>query len=314
MARSKAKPIVENREVNLHGNVVAYRAGGSGPPMVLLHGIASNNRTWDPVIEQLAQTHSVIAPDLIGHGLSAKPMADYSIGGYASIVRDLLLALKIERFTLVGHSLGGGIAMQLLHMAPDLVGRIVLVDSGGLGRGLGMALRAASLPGAPLFIRAVTSGPSQMAGRGAKRLLDRAGVKLPTDATEGLAGFASLRDPGAREAFLNTVHASTGLGGQRVSAVDKLYLMEGCPALVIWGEKDSIIPVRHAYEAQELVPDMTVAIIAGAGHFPHVDEPGQFIKLIGDFEDSTEPSEITLETLGGAMRDATPEPTPEPAA
>ncbi len=301
-ARSRTKSLISEREFHLHGQAVSYRHGGSGPPMVLLHGIASNNRTWDPVIERLAQTHEVIAPDLLGHGRSDKPMGDYSIGGYASVVRDLLLALEVERFTLVGHSLGGGIAMQLLHMAPELVGRLVLVDSGGLGKGLGMALRAASLPGAPLFIRAVTSAPAQAAGRRARVALERAGVELPTDATEGLAGFASLQNRDARAAFLNTVRASTSLGGQRVSAVDKLYLMEGCPVLTIWGDHDSIIPVRHAYEAQELVPHMALAIVAGAGHFPHVDSPVQFISLVTDFEDSTEPSTITLESLGHAMR------------
>ncbi len=313
-AKRKAKSLIEECEINLHGNVMAYRHGGSGPKMVLLHGIASNNRTWDPVIEQLAASHEVIAPDLIGHGRSAKPMADYSIGGYAAAVRDLLLALKFERFTLVGHSLGGGIALQLLHMAPELVGRIVLVDSGGLGRGLGMPLRAASLPGAPLFIRAVTSPPAQATARGVGKLLRRAGIDLPTDVTEGIAGFASLHDAGAREAFLNTVHASTSLGGQRVSAVDKLYLMDGCPSLTIWGDKDSIIPVRHAYEAMELVPEMVLAIVAGAGHFPHVDEPEHFIKLIRDFEESTPLSEITLETLGETMRDAVPDPEADAAA
>lgn len=313
-AKRKAKSVIQEREINLHGHVMAYRHGGTGPQMVLLHGIASNNRTWDPVIEQLAATHEVIAPDLIGHGRSAKPMADYSIGGYAAAVRDLLLALEVERFTLVGHSLGGGIALQLLHMAPELVGRIVLVDSGGLGRGLGMPLRAASLPGAPLFIRTVTSPASQVAVRRVGWLLKRAGVKLPTDVTEGLAGFASLQDAGAREAFLNTVHASTSLGGQRVSAVDKLYLMDGCPSLTIWGDKDSIIPVKHAYEVMELVPEMVLAIVAGAGHFPHVDAPEHFIKLIRDFEESTPLSEITLETLGETMRDAVPDPEPDAAA
>lgn len=325
MAQSKPKPVkrktsrrkapkslIEDLEIELHGNLISYRKGGSGPPMVLLHGIASNNRTWDPVIEQLAKTHTVIAPDLIGHGRSAKPMGDYSIGGYASIVRDLLLALEIERFTLVGHSLGGGIALQLLHMAPELVGRIVLVDSGGLGRGLGMVLRAASLPGAPIFLRTVASPPVQSTGRAAGGLLRRVGLKLPTDVVEGFAGLASLHDSGARQAFLNTVHASTSLGGQRVSAVDKLYLLDGCPALTIWGDHDTIIPVEHAYEAQELVPDMTLAIVAGAGHFPHIDAPDHFIKLVTDFEDSTQPSTITLESLGETMREATPEPTLDP--
>lgn len=297
------RPIVEDRELSLHGHVVAYRHGGTGPQMVLLHGIASNNHTWDPVIEHLARTHEVIAPDLIGHGRSAKPAGDYSIGGYASIVRDLLLALGVQRVTLVGHSLGGGIAMQLTHMAPELVGRLVLVGSGGLGKDLGAPLRAASLPGADMFIRAVTSLPAQAAGRVAHRILDSAGVELPTDLEEGMEGFASLHDSAAREAFINTVRSSTGLGGQRVSAVDKLYLMADCPVLTIWGEDDSIIPVQHAYEAQALVEQMEVAVIRHAGHFPHVDAPEQFTSLIREFEANTEPSELTARAMGELMRE-----------
>lgn len=308
MAKRKRKSLVEDKEISLHGNVISYRHGGEGPPMVLLHGIASNNRTWDPVIETLARTHEVIAPDLIGHGRSAKPMADYSIGGYAAVVRDLLLALEVDRFTLVGHSLGGGIAMQLLHMSPEMVARLVLVDSGGLGRGLGVALRAASLPGSPLFLRAVASTPAQRAGRTIDRVLRAGGVKLPTDLTAGFTGIASLAEPGARAAFLNTVRASTGLGGQRVSAVDRLYLLNGCPALTIWGDQDKIIPVSHAYEAQELVPEMVLAIVAGAGHFPHIDAPEQFVALVTDFEDGTQPSTITLESLAESMREGAPEP------
>ncbi|MBO9532927.1 MAG: alpha/beta fold hydrolase [Solirubrobacteraceae bacterium] len=303
-----AEPLIEEREITLHGNAVAYRRGGRGPTMVLLHGIASNNHTWDAVIGELAKTHDVIAPDLIGHGQSAKPMGDYSIGGYATVIRDLLLALEAERVLLVGHSLGGGIAMQLLHMAPDLVGRLVLVSSGGLGRDLGAVLRAASLPGAPLVIRAATSVPAQLAGRAAKGLLDVVGLELPTDAAEGLDGFASLHDPDAREAFLNTVRASTGLGGQRVSAVDKLYLMRGCPLLTIWGERDAIIPVQHAYEVQALVPDMHLHIVPTAGHFPHVDEPDLFCTYLRAFEEATAPSELTLESLGEILRDETDEP------
>lgn len=307
--------VVSDCELNLHGNVVAYRCGGApdADPVVLLHGIASNNRTWDPILGELTATHRVIAPDLIGHGLSAKPMGDYSIGGYAGVVRDLLLALGLQRVTLIGHSLGGGISMQLLHMAPELIGRLVLIGSGGLGKDVGAPLRAASLPGAPLVIRAATSAPVQLAGSAAKKLLDTAGVGLPTDLEEGLAGFASLGDADAREAFVNTVRASMGLGGQRVSATDKLYLMSGVPILTIWGERDAIIPVHHAYEAAERVPEMNLSVIPAAGHFPHVDAPGRVLDLLYEFVSATRPSELTLERFGALMREELPDPVPEGA-
>ena len=310
-----AGPIVTDREITLHGQVVAYREGGSGSEtMVLLHGIASNAETWDPVIERFAETHRVIAPDLVGHGRSSKPAGDYSIGGYATVVRDLLLALETDRVILVGHSLGGGIAMQLTHMAPELVGRLVLVGSGGLGKDLGVPLRAASLPGAPTFIRAATSLPMQAAGHLAHRLLDAAHLHLPTDVEEGLEGFASLHDPAARKAFLHTVRSSTDLSGQRVSAVDKLYLMGDCPLLTIWGENDSIITVRHAYEAKDRIPAMELAVIPGAGHFPHVDAPERFVDLVREFAGATDPSTLTLQFMGELMREDTAPPVPAQSA
>lgn len=309
-------PTIDDCEITIHGNVVAYRHGGrsvdGAPTMVLLHGIASNAQTWDPVINEFARTHEVIAPDLIGHGRSAKPMGDYSIGGYATVVRDLLLALEAKRVTLVGHSLGGGIALQLMHMSPELIGRLILVDSGGLGPDLGVPLRAASLPGAPIFIRAATSLPAQAAGRAVHRMLDAAHIELPTDVEEGLEGFASLHDPDARKAFLNTVRASTDLGGQRVSAIDKLYLMDDCPTLTIWGEDDSIIPVQHAFEAKALVPHMEVAVLQRCGHFPHVDDPDRFVALVREFEGATQPSELTMESIGVMLREETAAPVVDP--
>jgi pimeloyl-ACP methyl ester carboxylesterase len=292
-----AAPLIEDREVTVHGNVVGYRAGGSGPAMVLLHGIASNARTWDPVIEELARDHAIVAPDLSGHSRLEQVVGDFSIGGYASLVRDFLMSLGMARVTLVGHSLGGGIALQLLHMAPELVARLVLVDSGGLGTGLGAPLRAASLPGAPLFIRAATSSPTQAAARMAQRMIDRAGVRLSTDMREGMRGFSTLHDPAARQAFVDTARASTGLRGQQVSAVNKLYLMAGVPLLTIWGEHDTLIPIRHAHAAAKLLPHMQLAVIAGAGHFPHVDDPAQFTELIRGFEQRTQASTLTLEEL-----------------
>ena len=122
------------RTVEIHGHRIAYHAGGDGPVLVLIHGMAGSSATWDAVLPSLAERFAVVAPDLPGHGDSDKPStADYSLGSYASTVRDLLVALGYERATLVGQSLGGGIAMQYIYQYPEHCERLVLVGSGGLG-------------------------------------------------------------------------------------------------------------------------------------------------------------------------------------
>src|SRR6478752_10887888 len=99
-------------EVVLHGHRQIYRTAGSGPPVVLIHGMVNSSRHWEEVAMRLAQDHTVIAPDLIGHGDSAAVRGDYSLGAHAASIRDLLAAIGIDRATIVGHSLGGGVAMQ----------------------------------------------------------------------------------------------------------------------------------------------------------------------------------------------------------
>src|SRR2546428_9637268 len=123
---------MEHEEIILHGHRVSYRQAGWGPVVVLIHGITGSSLTWDEVIEPLAERYTVVAPDLLGHGESAKPRGDYSLGAYAASVRDLLVALGHRRATVVGHSLGGGIAMQFAYEYPPFAERLVLVSSGGI--------------------------------------------------------------------------------------------------------------------------------------------------------------------------------------
>src|SRR3954454_11891864 len=133
-------------EIELHGHRVCFRLEGEGPVVVLIHGITGRSAQWEPAIEHLARHHTVLAPDLLGHGESAKPRGDYSLGAYAAGVRDLVAALGHDRATVVGHSLGGGIAMQFAYQFPERVERLVLIASGGLGREVHPILRAATLP------------------------------------------------------------------------------------------------------------------------------------------------------------------------
>lgn len=292
----------ELQEMTLHGHRIAYRAGGSGPVLVLVHGITSTSRTWERVFPLLARNFTVIAPDLLGHGQSAKPRGDYSLGAYASGVRDLLVALGHEHATFVGHSLGGGVAMQLAYQFPERCERLVLVGSGGLGREVSVLLRAATLPGSDVVLPLLVNQYLLDAGRLAGSLLGRLGLRAGTDMAEIARGHASLADRDARAAFVHTLRAIVDAGGQRVDARDRLYLAEHVPFLIVWGEHDSIIPVAHGRDAHALVPSSRLEVFERSGHFPHVDEPTRFIELIEDFVATTAPAAVEPEQWRELLR------------
>src|SRR3954469_8809982 len=234
------------KHISIHGHRVAYRQAGEGPVLVLVHGITSSSATWERVIVPLSRRFTVIAPDLLGHGQSAKPRGAYSLGAYASGVGDLLVSLGHERATFVGHSLGGGVAMQLAYQFPERCERLVLIDSGGLGAGGNLRLRSATLPGAEFVLPSLASEPLLNVGRGVGRAFGRLGLRVHTDIAEMARGHASLADPEARAAFVHTLRTIVDPAGQRVNANDRLYLAEQVPFLIIWGQRDRIIPVAHA--------------------------------------------------------------------
>ena len=286
---------MELQEMELHGHRVCYRSAGSGPVIVLVHGITSNSATWERVMPYLAERFTVIAPDLLGHGESAKPRGDYSLGAYASGVRDILVALGHDSATFVGHSLGGGIAMQLAYQFPERCERLVLVSSGGLGRELNFLLRAAALPGSEVVLPFISSPRLMDVGRVLGRGLGRLGLKAGTDIAEMARGHASLSDRDARAAFVHTLRTIVDPGGQRVNAMDRLYLAEHVPFLLVWGARDAVIPVEHAYAAHELVKSSRLEIFPEAGHFPQLDEPQRFLDVLGDFMDTTKPSDMAAD-------------------
>ena len=296
------EPLDGLHEILLHGHRVFYRSAGNGPVVVLVHGITSTSATWGNLLPYLAEHFTVIAPDLLGHGESPKPRGDYSLGAYASGIRDLLLALGHERATFVGHSLGGGVAMQLAYQFPEHCERLVLVDSGGLGREITPLLRAASLPGSELVLPLLVDDRVLGIGRGVGRLLGRVGLRVHTDLGEVLRGHASLSDGDARAAFLHTLRTIVDPMGQRVNASDRLYLAQAIPFLIVWGERDPIIPVEHAFTAHRLVPGSRLEVFPDAGDFPHLDDPLRFVRLLIDFMATTEPAEVDTDRLGALLR------------
>jgi pimeloyl-ACP methyl ester carboxylesterase len=283
----------ERHELQLHGHRVSYRTAGRGPALLLLHGIANSSETWEHAAEPLAEHFTLIAPDLLGHGGSATPRGDYSLGAHASGARDIATALGHERVTVVGHSLGGGIAMQFAYQFPERTERLVLVSSGGLGREVHLLLRAASLPGADYVLPALTSPQVIALGRELGSLLGRIGLRPDGDIGVLARGFASLDNAGSRQAFLHTVRAVIEPGGQRVSANDRLALAALLPTLIVWGGRDSIIPVAHGEAAHAAMPGSRLEVFAGAGHMPHDDAPDRFAELLTRFCDETDGARLT---------------------
>jgi len=281
----------ELRHVTIHGHDVRYRMAGDGPALLLIHGIAGSSSAWREVMPALAERYTVIAPDLLGHGHSAKPLGDYSLGAYASGMRDLLGALEVERASIVGQSFGGGVALQLAYQHPECCERLVLVDSGGLGREVSWMLRFMTLPGSEYLMPLIFPSFVRQKGNELSRQLHARGVRMGRLA-EMWNAYASLTESDNRPAFVRTLRAVIDPGGQSVSAGDRLYLAARLPTLIVWGEQDTIIPVAHAYAAHEAIPHSRLEVIADAGHFPHVETPEHFLEVLLDFLDSTEPADI----------------------
>jgi pimeloyl-ACP methyl ester carboxylesterase len=277
------------QHVDLHGHDLAYRRAGDGETLLLIHGMAGSSRAWKGVMPALAERYDVLAPDLPGHGESSPPTGDYSLGNLAATLRDLLAVLDIERTTIVGQSLGGGIAMQLAYQHPELAARLVLVGSGGLGREVSWMIRALALPGAEYVAPVIFPSFVRDLGDRVSGAATRLGVRAPRLA-EMWDAYATLTEPEHRAAFLRTVHAVIDPGGQAVSATDRLYLAAAVPTLIVWGDADPIIPVEHAYAAHDAMPGSRLEVFEHVGHFPHAEDPQRFTRVLLDFLATTTPA------------------------
>lgn len=282
----------EEWQIELHGHRVIYRVAGTGPPVVLIHGMVNSSRHWEEVAVRLADSYTVIAPDLLGHGDSAAVRGDYSLGAHAASIRDLLAAIGVDRATLVGHSLGGGVAMQFFYQFPQRTERLVLVSSGGLGREVSLLLRGAALPGAaaglwlaahPRILSALDRAGRRLEQRGSQR-----GVLLQAI----VRAMRPLERAGARKAFLHTLRAVIDAHGQRVSAVDRLYLLGPVPTLIVWGERDNTIPLEHGRDAHLSIPGSRFETLPRAAHFPHLEDPDGLARVLREFMRTSTPHVI----------------------
>jgi pimeloyl-ACP methyl ester carboxylesterase len=271
-----------------HGRHLAVRRAGAGPSVVMIHGMAGSLTTWDAVFADLARSCDVIAVDLPGHGMSSRLRGDFSLGSLATAVRDILDALEVKTATIVGHSLGGGIAMQFMYQFPERCERLVLVSSGGLGREVTPMLRALAVPGAGVPLAGIARLQHQRQVAAVGRLLRPLAGRLWNDLPYMLRQMATLDDPETRRSFLATIRAVIEVGGQGINATDKFHLAAGLPTLIVWGEDDRMIPSGHGYAAADLIPGCRFELIPGAGHYPHEDSPDLFASLVANFIATTQ--------------------------
>lgn len=303
----------ESREIRIHGRRVMYRMAGEGPPVVLIHGMINSSRHWKRVALDLADSYTVIAPDLIGHGESATPRGDYSLGAHAAWIRDLLTAIGIERATIVGHSLGGGVAMQFFYQFPQRTERMILISSGGLGREVSLPLRGASMPGSELLlalaVNRVVVGGLNLTGRILAASRRRLGVHLQAIAR----ALRPLAGSGQRRAFRETLKAVIDIRGQKVSATDRLYLLDDVPTLILWGERDGTIPPEHGRMAHAAIADSHFELIPGVAHFPNLEAPERLAATIHRFLDASDPKAIPDRNWGELVLSGSPSRRTDPA-
>src|ERR687897_229115 len=301
-----ASPAFEVHEANLHGHRAVYRTTGSWPTIVLIHGMINSSRNWEEVAMRLAGSYRVIAPDLIGHGDAATPRGDYSLGAHAASIRDLMTTIGVERATIVGHSLGGGVAMQFFYQFPQRTERLVLVSSGGLGHEVSPLLRGAALPGAAALVW-LAAHPRLLsafdrAGAGLRERGSGKGVALQAIAR----ALRPLEQPGARKAFLQTLRSVIDARGQRVSALDRLYLLGTFPTLIVWGERDNTIPLSHGRDAHHAIPGSRFETLPRAAHFPHLEDPEGLAAVLRTFLRTTQPGLIEDAAWGDVVSRRSP--------
>lgn len=280
------------RAITLDGDRVVYRVAGKGPVLLLVHGMAGSAVTWRHVMPALAKRFTVLALDLLGQGQSDKPRGEYSLGAHANTLRDLMDTLGYKRATVVGQSLGGGVAMQFAYQFPERCERLVLVDSGGLGREVTFYLRVLTVPGFESVFPFLCTPRLRDAGNLVATWLGRSGMRSTPASQEIWRSYASLADAENRRAFFRSLRDVIDFSGQAVSALARLHRAAQLPTLIVWGAQDPFIPVSHAVAAHKAIPGSRLEIFDGVGHYPHCEAPERFVALLVDFIASTKPARL----------------------
>jgi pimeloyl-ACP methyl ester carboxylesterase len=273
------------------GGAIAFTRTGSGPPLLLVHGLGGTRSTWDGVLPLLARSFTVIAVDLPGHGESDAPLGDYSPGAQASALRDVVVGLGFDRVSLVGHSLGGGTVMQFAYQFPERTERLVLVSSGGLGSEVSPLLRAATLPGSEALLCGLAQLPRVVAHPALQALSIIPGLMPRADAASLADALVDMGSQRHRHTFVRTARTVLDLRGQVLSATGTVPALVDIPVLIAWGTDDKAIPPEHHPRVAERLPNAVTLAIPGAGHFPQETAPAPLAEAMIAFLTSSAPHE-----------------------
>lgn len=273
----------EDRFITIDGVRIRYWSAGSGErSVVLIHGVGSYVERWLPTVRVLSERFRVLALDLPGRGLSEKP-ADFSyhVSNLARLVKHFTEAMGLSCVSVAGSSLGGAVAAHFALQFPESVDRLVLSSSAGWGRGVTSALRIAGFPGIGELI-----GTRQ--NREADRRLLLSIVHDPEVVTEELVDlhYRMNSQPGAWAAFLRILRANGNLFGQGRSVFVPLRRgLRGFrkPVLILWGERDRIIPPVHLERALSVLPQAETKVFEDCGHFLMLEHPQEYARIVRDF-------------------------------
>ena len=272
----------EEDHVAVDGVRLRYLDQGGGAPVVLLHGDGeSASSDWSSVMGELSRSYRVIAPELLLPD-SAEGTDDRSAGQLSRLVVGSLEALRIDTATLVGHSLGGLVAVRAALGCPERIGRLVLASSVGLGREINPLIALTSLPGYGELAAAWGATPLGAEQRVLFRSLllfarpDRAPDRW-RDEQRRLA-----RTPGFLTTSLAAQRSVVGPWGQHDVVVDDLARLS-VPVLVVWGARDLVVPAFHADRALSRLPDGRLAVLRGCGHVPQIERSDEFLDAVQRF-------------------------------
>ncbi len=261
-------------------NTRYWALGDKGTPVLLIHGLGASADIWMYNVEALARQHRVYVPDLVGFGRSDKPGPSFSPFDYTPFLDDFMNLLKIERVSLVGQSLGGGIALHYALQFPQKVNKLVLVDSAGLGKEVIWTLRLMSLP----WVGELFSYPNRKGVEIFFRLAVLNRALVTKDFVELYYDIFSR--PGFQKFFLMILRQIVDIRGAREEILDpimnNLYKIAQ-PVLIIWGEKDGVLPIQHGYLGKEKLPHAKLKIMEGCGHIPFFEKSDEFNELVLNF-------------------------------
>lgn len=269
-----------DRHINVGPVRARYWELGTGAPVLLIHGLGASAETWRDTVPVLAETHHVYAVDLVGFGYSNKPAVEYTVAYLVDFIRGFMDVVGLAQAALIGHSLGGAPVLRFAILHPDRASKLVLVDSAGLSRKVGLGLRLASLP----LVGELLLRPSPEKTRHALKPFFHDPALL-TDAFVDL-NYDLITQPGAQAAYPSTVRSLASVFGARrhigddiIARLEEILI----PTLAIWGAQDAIVPVAHAEIARDRIAGAQVHILPECGHMPMMEKTGEFNRLVGRF-------------------------------